>query len=75
MNKLFNFTQAKGKWHKFLSFNLGLGAKLYKNFAQKLLAVSLCAAMLLLGAPLGGQGVHIVEAADPTIPNTMFLTK
>ncbi len=23
MNKLFNFAQAKGKWHKFPSFDLG----------------------------------------------------
>ena len=28
------------------------GAKLYKNFVQKLLAVSLCAAIVLLGAPV-----------------------
>ena len=48
MNNLFNFTQTKGKRHKFPSFNLG-GAKLYKNFAQKLLAVSLCIAVILLG--------------------------
>ena len=52
MNKLFNFTQVKGKWHKFPYFNLGGGAKLYKNFAQKLLAASLCAAVVLLGTPV-----------------------
>ncbi len=52
MNKLFNFAQAKGKWHRLPSFNLGGGAKLYKNFAQKLLAVSLCMAIMLLGVPL-----------------------
>ena len=60
MSKLFKFAQAKGKWHKFPSFNLGGGAKLYKNFAQKLLAVSLCAAMVLLGTP-----VTTFAAADP----------
>ncbi len=52
MNKLFNLAQAKGKWHKFPCFNLGGGAKLYKNFAQKLLAVSLCMAVVLLGTPV-----------------------
>ena len=74
MSKLFIFAQAKGKWHKFTSFNLGGGAKLYKNFAQKLLAVSLCTAVVLMAVPLGGQGVHIAEAADPvtTIPVKMF---
>ncbi len=74
MNKLFKLAQAKGKWHKFPSFNLGGGAKLYKNFAQKLLAVSLCMAVVLLGTPLGGQGVHVAAAADPVtaIPVKMF---
>ena len=62
MNKLFNFAQAKGKWHKFPSFNLG-GAKLYKNFAQKLLAVSLCMAVVLCTVPLRG-GSHVSEAAE-----------
>ncbi len=64
MNKLFNFAQAKGKWHKFPSFNLKGGAKLYKNFAQKLLAVSLCMAVVLLGTPVT---TYIAEAADPTV--------
>ena len=73
MNKLFNFTQAKGKWHKFTSFNLGGGAKLYKNFAQKLLAVSLCAAMVLLGVPRGQN--FVAEAANEAISNTLFITK
>ncbi len=62
MNKLFNFAQTKGKWHKFSSFNLERGAKLYKNFAQKLLAVSLCMAVVLLGVPLGGHSVRVAAA-------------
>ena len=71
MSKLLIFMQAKGKCHKLPFFNLGGGAKLYKNFAQKLLAVSLCAAMVLLAVPLGGQGVHVVEAAaEPTRTET-----
>ncbi len=52
MNKLFKLAQPKCKKHKFPSFNLGGGAKLYKNFAQKLLAVSLCMAVVLLGTPV-----------------------
>ena len=52
MNKLLTFICANGKWHKFTSFGLGGGAKLYKNFARKLLAVSLCAAIAQLGVPI-----------------------
>ena len=74
MSNLFVFAQAKVKRHK-VPFFSGRGVKLHKNFAQKLLAVSLCAAKVLLGAPLGGQGVRVAEAAEPAIPNTMFLTK
>ena len=60
MSKLLIFMQTKGKWHRFPSFNLGGGAKLYKNFAQKLLAVSLCMAVVLLGTP-----VTTFSAAEP----------
>ena len=68
MNKLFKFTQAKGKWHKFPSFNLGGGAKLYKNFAQKLLAVSLCTAVVLLGTPVTtfATATYTLEYSDAT---------
>lgn len=66
MSKLLIFMQAKGKWHKFPSFNLGGGAKLYKNFAQKLLAVSLCAAVVLCTVPLRG-GSHVSEAAEGSL--------
>lgn len=65
MNKLFNFAQAKSKWHKLPSFNLGGGAKLYKNFAQKLLAVSLCMAVVLLGTP-------VTTFADPHAHTTEY---
>ena len=52
MSKLLILMQVKGKCRKFPSFNLGVGAKLYKNFAQKLLAVSLCMAVVLMGVPV-----------------------
>ena len=63
MNKLFHFARAKGKWHKFPSFNLGGGAKLYKNFTQKLLAVLLCVAVVLLCTPVT---TYIASAEDPS---------
>ena len=72
MNKLFSFAQAKGKWHKFPSFNLGRGAKLYKNFAQKLLAVSLCMAVVLLGVPRGQN--FVAEAAEEATKSVALLT-
>ena len=62
MSKLFKLAQAKGKWHKFPSFNLEGGAKLYKNLAQKLLAVSLCMAVVLMGVPFS-RDIN-VEAAN-----------
>ena len=72
MNKSFKLTQAKGKWHKSTSFSLGGGAKLYKNFAQKLLAVSLCMAMVLLGVPRGQN--FVAEAAEEATKSVALLT-
>ena len=43
------------------------GAKLYKNFVQKLLAVSLCAAIVLLGVPA------ITWAAEPSVVGSITL--
>ena len=74
MNKLFNFAQAKGKWHKFPSFNLGGGAKLYKNFAQKLLAVSLCMAVVLLGTPVTTFADKISTQLDVAVFTNGVLT-
>ena len=51
-SKLLTFMQAKSKQCKFPSFNLAKGVKLCKNFAQKLLAVSLCAVLMLLCVPI-----------------------
>ncbi len=50
--------------------------KLHENFAQKLLAVSLFAAAVLMGVPLGGQSVHVADAiGNTTLPETIFLFK
>ena len=52
----------KREWHKTLSFSLGGGAKLYKNFDPKLLAVSLCMAVVLVSIPMGTWSPKMAHA-------------
>lgn len=61
---------SESKKHKFSQLKLGGGAKLHKNFAQKLLAISLCAALMLLGVPAGWSN-YVTEAAGPSITATL----
>ena len=49
------------------------GAKLYKNFAQKLLAVSLCAAIAQLGVPITICVAEATIVASGICGKTTFL--
>ncbi len=72
MNKSLTFMRAKSKQHKFPSFNLAKGVKSCKNFAQKLLAVSLCMAVVLLSMPRGQN--FVAEAAEEATKSVALLT-
>ncbi len=54
--------------------NVGGGGNMYNKIAQKLLSLGVSASMMLAMVPLGWQN-FVAEAAEPTIPQKMFITK